>query len=115
MIPKDVKNHINKGLDQFIKPSSNNFFKRFNIETHFLDKDPSTWKNNDSYIAGLEIVKRLQVVNDSAERGVKLMEDFNKLLTKNETQKQFILQIVSDYRRKYSDCKRTTLSKDYKM
>lgn len=113
MLPKNVKNYINKGLEQFIHPLSNNFFKRFNIETKFLDKDPSTWKNDKSYNAGLKIVKSLKVVNDSAERGVKLMEDFNNLFTKNEPQKQFVLQVVSDYRRKYSDSNKKTLLKEF--
>lgn len=110
MLPENVIHHKNRELEQFIQPSSKNFFKRFNINTQFLDKDPSTWKNDDSYNAGLEIVKHLKVVNDSAERGVKLMEDFNNLFTKNENQKQFVLQVVSDYRRNYSDAKKTTLT-----
>jgi hypothetical protein len=44
-----------------------------------------------------------------AERGIKLMEDYNTLLTTNEEQKQFVLQIVSDYRKKFPNCKKSTL------
>ena len=51
----------------------------------------------------------LRVVNESAERGVKLMEDYNKLFTKNEPQKQYVLRIVSDYRRKFPGYKKETL------
>lgn len=43
----------------------------------------------------------LTVVNDCAERGVKLIEDFNKLLTKDEEDLQFLLQVVSSYREKF--------------
>ena len=52
------------------------------------------WMDNDEYKQGRERVKELHVVNDTAERGVKLFEDFNKLLTYNEEEKQFLLQVV---------------------
>lgn len=42
-----------------------------------------------------------QVVNDTAERGVKLMADYNKILSRNETEKQWILLVVSKYRELY--------------
>jgi len=40
-----------------------------------------------------EIISSIKVVNDTAERNVKLMEDFNQKITKNEEQKQFLLQV----------------------
>ena len=33
-------------------------------------------------------------MNDTAERGIKLFEDFNTLLMKDEEEKQFLLQVV---------------------
>lgn len=71
--------------------------------------DPSTWKKNENYNKGLHIAKKLRVVNDTVERSV--MKDYNNLLTKNEQQKQYILQVVADYKRKFLDCKKQTLSK----
>ena len=38
------------------------------------------------------------------------MEEYNKLFTKNEQQKQYVLQIVSDYRRKFPGYKKESLS-----
>jgi len=46
-----------------------------------------------------KIVKNLKVVNDIAERGVKLFEKFNNLLTNNEEKKQLFLQVVGANRR----------------
>ena len=43
------------------------------------------------------------MVNDIAERVLKLMEDYNKIITSDEEQKQFLLQVVSSYRKKVSD------------
>jgi len=53
----------------------------------FLDLDPKLWNENDQYKKGKELVNNLTVVNDNAKRGVKLIEDYNKLITKNEDQK----------------------------
>ena len=48
------------------------------------------------------------MVNDTAERGVKLIQDFNNSITKNEAQKQYLLQCVEEYRKIYGDCKKST-------
>ena len=39
------------------------------------------------------------MVNDVAERGVKLFEEFNKLLTNDEEEKQLLLQVVEANRK----------------
>ena len=71
--------------------------------------DPDTWINNPDYIQAEEIVQELCVTNDTAERGVALMQEYNALLTKDEKQMQFALQIVQEHRKKYPDCKKDTL------
>ena len=45
----------------------------------------------------------MKVVNGIAERGVAQMDEYNKLLTSNEEQKQFLLLIVKEYRGVYPD------------
>ena len=42
-------------------------------------------------------------LEEPGERGVALMDEYNKLLTNNEEQKQFLLLIVKEYRRRYLD------------
>lgn len=51
----------------------------------------------------------LAVVNDVAERGVALIEEYNKCLTKNEEQLQYLLLVISEYRKKYPNCNKKTL------
>ena len=46
-------------------------------------------------------VKLLKVVNDSAERGIVLIQSYNNALTKDETQKQYLLQLVSSHRKEF--------------
>ena len=48
--------------------------KILNLQLDFLDLDASQWDKNDSYIASKKIVDNL--VNDFAERAVKLTSDF---------------------------------------
>ena len=55
------------------------------------------------------IVTALKVVNDTAERGVKLIQDYNLILTKDEEQKQFLLQVVQEHRRLYPDASKKTI------
>ena len=53
---------------------------------------------------GRVIVNELLVTNDNAERGVALMQELNKHITRDEEQFQFLLRVVADHRRRYPDC-----------
>ena len=79
------------------------------MDDEFLMKNPSTWHQKESFVKRLEMNKS-KAVNDSAERGMKLVEYYNKLFKKIEQQKQYVLHIVSDYHRKFPDSKKATLS-----
>lgn len=97
----EVESFILKPLSDFVTANTKNFFERFNIKTSFLNKDPTFWEEDADFQEARAIVNNIQVVNDNAERGVKLIEDYNKILTKKEEEKQFLLQVVIDYRRKF--------------
>ena len=51
----------------------------------FLQKDPLEWEDDNSFQIGLEIIKKFKVLNDIAERGGKLMGDYNKILSRRKT------------------------------
>lgn len=108
-LPHNVCHYVEKNIEHFITQKTLSFFKRFSIPTDFLKKDPKDWSDDTGYNVGISIVCKLNVVNDSAERAVKLMEDYNRVLSQNEEEKQFILQIVSEYRKRYSNAKKSTL------
>jgi len=106
----NLKNFILMDLPtELLSPSSLNLFKRFNISTDFLYNEPAKWELNEQYQKGKRILSALKCVNDIAERGVKLMEEFNEKFTKNEEQKQFLLQVVQEYRKKYPSFTKTSL------
>ena len=49
---------------------------------------------------GLSIVRGLNVtITDAAERGVALIQSFNRSITTDEEQKQFLLEIAEEHRR----------------
>jgi hypothetical protein len=105
----EVENIVNGELDQFVCHETKIFFTRFNIDLSFMNEKPSEWSRNDVYQREKKVVEKIKVTNDTAERGVKLIEEYNSKLSTKEEQKQFILQIVSAYRKQYPDCRKQTL------
>jgi len=69
------------------------------MDSTFLSVPPSQWNDVKAYQAAKCRIQQLRVVSDTAERGVKLFEDFNTLLTKDEQEKQFVLQILEANRK----------------
>jgi len=88
-------------------------FTRLKIDDNFLLESPSSWQTNTSLLKAKNALSTLTVVNDTAERGVKLMQDFHGLITIEEEQKQFLLRCVQEHRRMFPDCKKKTLKRKY--
>ena len=87
------------------------FFEILTIPDSFLEADPETWVTNTDYLQAEAVVRGLRVVNDTAERGVALLQEYNALLTKDEEQTQFVLQVVKEHRKLYPDSNKATLMK----
>ncbi|XP_017468775.1 PREDICTED: uncharacterized protein LOC108360842 [Rhagoletis zephyria] len=104
---------FDKTLDDFVSEKSKQFFSRLQIDDSFLKEDVSSWSNNAGFLEAKRRISYLSVVNDTAERAVKLMQDFNGLITAEEEQKQFLLRCVQEHRKLYPDCKKKTLKRSY--
>lgn len=109
---EDMQSFIHKELHHFVSKRTSKFFERCNISSQFIAHDPATWKSRPDYQQGSTIIPAISVINDTAERGVKLMEEYNNLLTQNEEQKQYLLKVVKDYRAQFPSCSKYTLSKE---
>lgn len=59
---------VEKGIEQFVSTKIKAFFKRFELEDQFLQTEPSTWVENDSFTRALAIVSKLREVNDTKEK-----------------------------------------------
>lgn len=71
-------------LHDFVTENAVTFFARFDTSADFLVKDSSEWASDPEYSNAKKMLATLKVVNDIAERGVTLMQDFNKSFTKND-------------------------------
>lgn len=100
-----------KDISDFISVESLTIFKEFDLLYDFIDEDISNWSKNDSFQVCKEYFEKLAVVNDVAERGVSLIEDYNRCLTKNEEQLQYLLLAISEHRKKYPNCNKSNLIK----
>lgn len=99
---------VNQEMDYFITPETVNFFERFNINTDFLQVDVDKWENHISYLQGLELSQSLQVVNDVAERFVHLVEEYSKKITHDEEQSKYVLEIVTEHRKRFPNAYKST-------
>ncbi|KAG7169121.1 hypothetical protein Hamer_G031444 [Homarus americanus] len=96
--PQDV-NDIH--LEDFVSSATSKFFDMLNLPTDFLQLSPSLWQTNAGYCKAQKKLKTMKVVNDVAERGVALIQDYIHVITKDEEQRQFLLQVVSDHRKNF--------------
>src|SRR6218665_55581 len=91
--PKRIQLHVNAqisstmAIEDFVTKNSRLFFQRLGIPSDFLNSDPQTWELRDDYKTALETVSQLKVVNDSAERGVDLIEEYNSIITRKKESK----------------------------
>ena len=113
-VPNDIKAHLvaeiqhDRGTHLLTKlPDSLNglsaslsFFKISRLDTSFLKIPVESWSSDRSYIEGQQYCKNLACLNDVAERGIQLIQQFNKT-TKDEEQKQCLLQVVEQHRQNF--------------
>jgi hypothetical protein len=88
-----------KQLSDFASRGSNFLFESLKIKTYFLSKEPDTWSDDEDFKTGVAVVGGLRVINDTAERGIALIQAFNSKITKSEDQRQHLLQVVEEHRR----------------
>ena len=93
--PQAVDCFQSKALSDFVTERSHNLFAAVRIDTDFLKDDPDTWHDNSAYCNAKGIVSGLCVVNDCAERAVKLATDYNMSLTHDDTERQLWNTIAS--------------------
>ena len=85
------------------------FFNKLGLDADFLRVDPANWNERDHYKKACQTAHALSVVNDHAERGVALVKEYSNILTKDEEQFLFIMQIVQEHRKRFPDAKKVTL------
>lgn len=106
----NVENILKCNLSDFVSYKTKFFLTKFELQTDFLMLDPSTWEDNEQYEIAKNFFQNFLVTNDAAERGVKFMKDYNRVLTRDDEQLQFILQVVDSYRKQYPSHTKSVLT-----
>ena len=88
------------------------FFTILKTDWQWLHLSPLQWEDNPSYKEAETFVRTVKVLNDLAERGIKLITDYAHCLTKDEEMRKILLHGVEQNRRKYPDFRKKTLNCD---
>lgn len=72
-----------KQLEDIVITSTCRYFDITGLLDNFLDKEVDMRTKDDDYKFIRKTVRCMRVVNDIAEHGVALMEEYNKLYTTN--------------------------------
>lgn len=74
-ITVDVENICDKNLEDFVTSNTKRFFSFTGMSSDFLKKKVEDWINYKKYIKSKEVITKLKVVNDTAQRGVSLISE----------------------------------------
>ena len=110
-LPKSAKTGLSVRLSDLVGQGSLYMFDRMGFNQEWLHQPINQWSDFDSFQEMKKFVTNLLVCNDPAERGIKLISDYANSLTKNEEDRQQLLQVVEWHRKMYPDTKKSTLSK----
>ncbi|KAK3917833.1 Mushroom body large-type Kenyon cell-specific protein 1 [Frankliniella fusca] len=111
--PLQLKEVPGLSLSDLATLRSKEFFTILGLKCDFLKEPVVEWAEREDYKHAREICVNLKVVNDHAERGVKLMSDYNGTVTKQENSFQDLLVTVHSHRQTVPNVKKDTLCIKY--
>jgi hypothetical protein len=107
----DTANLEKKTLQQLIDSTSISTLKLLKFDTEFLlHSNPKLWNNSKINLEMKEVVDHIRVVNDSAERAIALATTYNDKLTKDESEKQQVIQVAADNRKRLPNADKKTIA-----
>ncbi|KAG7164359.1 hypothetical protein Hamer_G003533, partial [Homarus americanus] len=96
-------------LKKLPSKNTNCFFQTKLLGSRFISKDPAQWEDDQQFLLSQKVLREMWVVNFVAERGVKLIHDYNSSIAKNEDQKQYLHQVVATHRCQFPNPKKANL------
>jgi len=64
------------------------------------------WNAAEDYLESGTVIMELKMILDTADRIEELSPDYNTMLTNDEDQKQYLLQVVNTHRHQFPDSKK---------
>ena len=98
-------------LSDFIGPQSYVMLDLLDMGVEWLYSPPSEWDTFDCYVRAKAIINSVKVTNDVAERHIKTISDYSTKITADGEQRQCLLQVVEQQRRRYPSFKKKVLFK----
>ena len=99
-----------RSLDKLVTHQSRNLITALGADA-ILTEPASAWSAMQCYTDAVLKANNIKVVNDCAERGVKLIEDYGNIITQNEDQMQYLLQVVATHRQQFPNPSKISYSK----
>lgn len=96
-------------LADFVTYDSWFIFRLVGLNSDFLDKEVTEWIKLPSYLSSKVNIGAINVINDCAERGVKLSSDFIDV-AKSEDHFQNVLQVVERDRKERPNLRKRKLN-----
>ena len=108
--PKVPIMDIGTTLPSLVGPNSWLLFDVMGDTGDWLLKSSDMWENDHHYVETRAFVRSMKVVNDSSERGVKLIQDFCNVITVDSEKRRHLLKSVQSSRTKFPNFKKETLN-----
>ena len=111
-LPQNTKG-LGRKLSDSIMNGSLFLFDQLGFGKDWLYMPPTAWEINDNFQKMRSWVRNLKVTNDCAERGIKLITEYAKSLTKDSEDRENLLQVVELHRKQFPDATKATFLKNY--
>ena len=111
-LPQNIKG-LKRKLSDSIMDGSLFLFDQLGFGKDWLFMPITEWENNQNFCEMRSWVLNLRVTNDCAERGVALISEYAKSLTKDSVDRENLLQVVELHRKQNPDVTKATFSKNY--
>ena len=104
--------HEKTELHYLVGPKSYALFSILGLDYDWLLQKPEDWDSFPEYLELREFVRTVKVCNDAAERGVAMISDYSKILTKDNELRRKLLQGVEMSRKIHPNFTKKTLNTD---
>ena len=88
-------------------------FDVLGFDKTWLDQPVTNWRDYEGYIEAEKFVNSLLVVNDAAERVIKLISEYINKLTKDPDERQDLIQVVQYHRSVIGDDKKSSIQASF--
>ena len=83
------------------------------LSFEWLESPPSQWEKDPDYKVMEKFAKTVKLVNDVAERGVKMADDYSNCLTKDSEERKKLVMVVQNHRRTYPKLRKVDLCRRF--